>query len=179
LVFFPATDGERIDTWAKREGAATRSDAIRRLDEAHGLEPRFCHALCIQAMSMTAQVASRLLGGVSVIGRIEDFDLGSGVSGARILDVAEFLDSEKGDSETSLPHSWQVTSDSIAAHLAKYLRAQELVLLKSAAPPSSSADVLAGQGYVDDFFPIAGQGLAVRIVNLKNARGPELTISAT
>jgi hypothetical protein len=68
-----------------------------------------------------------------------------------------------------LPHTWDVTSDSIAARLAAVLQACELVLLKSTLPqPGTEIDRAAAEGYVDRYFPVAARGLAVRAVNLRD-----------
>ncbi|NUQ61799.1 MAG: hypothetical protein HUU20_04880 [Pirellulales bacterium] len=69
-----------------------------------------------------------------------------------------------------LPHTWDVTSDSIAAALAAALSARELVLLKSCARPEpwSSLREAAEAGYVDRFLPVAAAGLdRVRFVDLR------------
>jgi 5-(aminomethyl)-3-furanmethanol phosphate kinase len=69
---------------------------------------------------------------------------------------------------TILPESWDVTSDSIAARLAICIGADELVLLKSADPPSSDLQALADIGYIDKFFPkLAGELPPCRMVNLR------------
>lgn len=69
---------------------------------------------------------------------------------------------------TRLPESWDVTSDSIAARLAICTGADELVLLKSADPPSRDLQELADCGYVDKFLPkLAGELPPWRIVNLR------------
>jgi aspartokinase-like uncharacterized kinase len=74
----------------------------------------------------------------------------------------------------SLPSSWDVTSDSIAARLAIVTGADELVLLKSVPPPDSdlqppsSLRQLAASGYVDRFFPeLAAQVPRIRLVDLR------------
>jgi len=68
-----------------------------------------------------------------------------------------------------LPHSWSVTSDSIAARIAQVLPAGELVLLKSADPPGDAAT---RPPYVDEYFATAAQGLnRVRFVNLRRFAG--------
>jgi aspartokinase-like uncharacterized kinase len=70
---------------------------------------------------------------------------------------------------TRLIESWDVTSDSIAARLAICTGADELVLLKSADPPSRDLQELADAGYVDKFLPqLAGELPPWRIVNLRN-----------
>jgi 5-(aminomethyl)-3-furanmethanol phosphate kinase len=70
---------------------------------------------------------------------------------------------------TRLPESWDVTSDSIAARLAICTGADELVLLKSADPPSRDLQELADAGYVDKFFPkLRGELAPWRMVNLRN-----------
>lgn len=70
-----------------------------------------------------------------------------------------------------VPHHWQFTSDSIAAHFAHQLSAR-LTLLKSTEPaPGWTLASLAAAGIVDEAFPEAAAGLAVEVVNLR--RGGE------
>jgi hypothetical protein len=87
-----------------------------------------------------------------------------------------FLTSEEARADgESLPHSWQVTSDSIAARLAQVTRAGELVLLKSALPRRGATwpDVV-HEGLVDRYFPAAVTHVSqVRIVNLRDAAATE------
>ena len=65
---------------------------------------------------------------------------------------------------------WQVTSDSIAAHVALRLGAAELVLLKSILPVGRFQHRTTGRlGFVDAHFPTAVGALPVRIVNLRDA----------
>jgi hypothetical protein len=55
-----------------------------------------------------------------------------------------------------LPESWDVTSDSIAVVLARYLNAKELTLLKSTLPPrDKSLTQLIDMGFVDRYFETA------------------------
>ncbi len=75
----------------------------------------------------------------------------------------------RGQNRTArLPVGWHVTSDSIAAWLAKRLAATELVLLKSALPAADSVEDLSRSGYCDAYFRTALTGVAVvRCVNLR------------
>ena len=74
-------------------------------------------------------------------------------------------------SERRLARNWSVTSDSIAAMLAAELGA-ELLLCKSAPPPTDDLRSAAAVGYVDEFFPQAAAGVqAVAAVDLASRRG--------
>ncbi|HEY5311716.1 MAG TPA: hypothetical protein VIK18_04330 [Pirellulales bacterium] len=72
----------------------------------------------------------------------------------------------------TLPASWDVTSDSIAAHLASALAADELVLLKSALPQTTSIAAAAAEGYIDRWLPHCWRR-TIRCVNLRAAGWPE------
>lgn len=69
-----------------------------------------------------------------------------------------------------LPHTWQVTTDSIAAWVATVLEACELVLAKSVdLPPGCSVAEAAAQGLVDEYFPQLAGGLPrLSWVNLRS-----------
>src|SRR4030095_14560394 len=86
-----------------------------------------------------------------------------------ILDPRRFLNEVEPQARGDvLPHTWSVTTDSIAARLAEVLGADELVLLKSADPPPSATLADLAGGYVDGHFPTAAANIAcVRYVNLR------------
>ena len=71
----------------------------------------------------------------------------------------------------SLPHCWDVTSDSLAARVAVVLGARRLVLLKSVSlPEAMDWPGAAGRGYVDGYFPpvlSAAPRLTVELVNFR------------
>ena len=70
-----------------------------------------------------------------------------------------FLDEDDRKAD-ALPHSWSVTTDSIAARVAVRLGLEEIVLLKSASPPSGiTLEEAAASGFVDPYFPTAALGL--------------------
>jgi aspartokinase-like uncharacterized kinase len=87
-----------------------------------------------------------------------------------VFESEPFLrDGEARWTGTPLPHGWHVTSDSIAARVAECLGAAELVLLKSAPPPSDLSEAMdAATGYVDGHFAVAARELrSVRCVDLR------------
>lgn len=96
------------------------------------------------------------------------FDLGHAMnddSSLVVLDVEDALRSQDAGG-ASLPCSWEVTSDSIAAWLAIQLGTEELVLFKSISAKGEDLEELSANGVVDGYFPEAAAGLVVRIINL-------------
>ncbi len=69
-----------------------------------------------------------------------------------------------------LPHSWDATSDSIAARVAQVLAATEVILLKSAPQPAQATtpwSSFAEFGYIDRCFPqFSGMSSGIRLVCL-------------
>lgn len=65
--------------------------------------------------------------------------------------------------EESIPHSWDVTSDSLALWLAKKLSAEHLVLVKSTPPlRTASLQQMVDQGVIDTAFAQFAQGSQVK-----------------
>ena len=69
-----------------------------------------------------------------------------------------------------LPATWDVTSDSIAAWIALYLKADSLILLKSATLPADSGlATAAALGRVDPMLPRIARALpSVAYLNLRH-----------
>jgi 5-(aminomethyl)-3-furanmethanol phosphate kinase len=168
-------------------GGGQLADAIRRAQQVHGWDDAASHRLCLDIMGVTAALACELLPEASLVRRPDEIDRTA--PGLPIIDVRAFL-----IAADPLPESWQVTSDSIAAHLAVLLEADELVLLKSTLPESelpsinASPRALAARGIVDEYFPHAvkpfldaadchaGGRDRVRLVNLRHSRFAELAV---
>jgi 5-(aminomethyl)-3-furanmethanol phosphate kinase len=134
-------------------GGGAVADAVRHLDAIHQLGEEASHVLALRAMSVTEAMMRHAL-------RSEDT-----ASRVRILDAFQFaLDDE------CLPHSWAVTSDSIAARAAVVFGASRLVLLKSIdIPPETPWPEAAANGWVDTHFPIviADAAFPVEVVNFR------------
>jgi aspartokinase-like uncharacterized kinase len=172
---------ERMNVWLARQshtanvlivGGGAVADALRRYDRLHGLSDEAAHWLAIGAMRLSAALVAELLHISPPVTRVEDLRLAE-TGPLQILDVEAFLRTAETSGQP-LAHSWQVTSDTIAARVARALGASELVLLKSALLP---AGLPRGEwcraGYVDEHFASASQGLAVRCVNLRETRFPQ------
>ncbi len=158
-------------------GGGRLADAIREAFALHPLTEEAAHWLCIRLLGVTAELAANILPEASLLKHPNEFAAVQKASPLAILDPEHYLREEEillrqsGLSQLApLPHSWDVTSDSIAARLARFLRAGELVLLKSSLPnPPFTAEHAAEVGFVDRFFPQAAVSLVrIRCVNLRS-----------
>ena len=102
------------------------------------------HDLALEAMGITSQLVATTL-------KLPLGGDGMGVSPI-VLDIQK-----RGvvrNAIESLPHSWNTTSDSIAAAVAA-TRESALLLVKSTPPPAYDIECLASKGWVDHSFPTA------------------------
>jgi hypothetical protein len=170
-------------------GGGSLADAVRDARDRHRLDDEAAHWLCTRLLGVTAELVARLLPEARLI---RDKGVGSlcleSLPGSReevpnkdsrplyLVEPESFLrDEELHAGANALPHTWDVTSDSIAARLAVALGARELVLLKSGLPGDASLDEAARSGYLDAYFPRAAHGVpAVRCVNLRAGGFPQV-----
>lgn len=138
-------------------GGGAVVDGLRALDAVVRGEDRLVHGLAIDGMGITARYVAGILGLPLValpLGRSEEVRRGSPPPecGGAILDMAAWLGSA-ARRQATIPPSWTVTSDTLAAHVAAEHRLG-LLLAKSVAPPTvGSLDALAGAGWIDAAFP--------------------------
>jgi dihydroneopterin aldolase len=120
-------------------GGGLFADAVRRADERFRPGDSAAHWMAVLAMDQHAHlIAARLSGGVIVRSAPE---AAAAINAGSIPVLAPYSWLRDAD---PLPHSWDVTSDSIAAWIAGALGARRLVLVK---PPGASGD-----GAVDPYF---------------------------
>jgi (4-(4-[2-(gamma-L-glutamylamino)ethyl]phenoxymethyl)furan-2-yl)methanamine synthase len=120
-------------------GGGPFADAVRLADERFGPGDSAAHWMAVLAMDQHAHlIAARLNGGV-IVGSATEATAAVGAGSIPVLAPYRWL----RDADP-LPHSWDVTSDSIAAWVAGVLGARRLVLVK---PPGASGD-----GAVDPYF---------------------------
>jgi 5-(aminomethyl)-3-furanmethanol phosphate kinase len=108
-------------------GGGPFADAVRAFDRREGLSADAAHWMAILAMDQYAYVlADRISGGVIVE---EPGEIREVLSAGKIPIIAPARWMRSAD---VLPHSWEVTSDSIAAFVAGALGAGRLALIKPA-----------------------------------------------
>ena len=149
-------------------GGGRFADVVRDFDRVHRLGEETAHWLALRALTINADLLAALLLGACVIDGPDLAELVWEQGRRPVLDALAFCESDEAGAGR-LPHTWAVTSDSIAARVAVTAGAQELVLLKSAPPPPGDVAAWAAVGYVDAWLPrvLAGSGVRLRVVDLR------------
>ena len=120
-------------------GGGPFADAVREVDRHLHLSDDAAHWMAVLAMDQHAHlVAARAAGGVVVA---EPREIDPALDAGSIPVLAPYRWLREAD---PLPHSWTVTSDSIAAWIAGQVGARHLVLVK---PPHAQGNEL-----VDSYF---------------------------
>jgi aspartokinase-like uncharacterized kinase len=151
-------------------GAGRFGDVLRTFDTVHRLGEERSHRLALHALDLTARVLSTLVPGSAVVGRPDEVSRAWERGALPVLAPRAFMETTDPFGPAPLPKTWETTSDSIAARVAHYLEADELVLLKSTLPPGPlSRSRAAREGFVDPNFPAASARLeCVKVVNLRD-----------
>lgn len=156
-------------------------DAVRDCDQRYQLGDSVSHTMSLKAMTLTAYLVSKLLENADFVQspqRLRELIRRKCID-RKLVFASESLFASNGcrnDPQLWIPENWSATSDSIAARVAEWLNANELVLLKSVCPSSGRVTTAASSGYVDEFFPTASRDLAtIRFVNLRQPKSAEYT----
>jgi len=156
-VHFPVAGAERPMLIA---GGGAAADLVRDLDRIHHLGDETAHHLALHAMDLSALLLSAIVPGAH---RVDSFESVAGAWANGLVPVlAPFrtvcaIDQAGPD---PLPASWDVTSDTIAAWIAVYVKASRLILLKSTSLGRHvTLHEAARAGLVDPLFPEAVRAL--------------------
>jgi aspartokinase-like uncharacterized kinase len=151
-------------------GGGRTGDLVRIYDREHGLGEETAHWLALRALTLNAWLLAALLRDVAtqVVRKWEECPALWARRVVPVLDAHAFARADEGR-PGCLPHTWSVTSDSVAARAAVVAGAGELVLLKSVSfPPEASWTDAAAAGWVDPYFPrLAGEMPLIRAVNFR------------
>lgn len=144
-------------------GGGAAADVIRAFDQTHRLGEEASHWLALHMLQVNAYALARLLPGTPVVTTV------STTHPLALLDPLAFARSDEARPD-HLPHTWNVTSDSLALRVAHVTLARKLVLLKSTTWEGDEWSGAAQAGVVDAYFPQlwrTSPDVRVRVVNLR------------
>lgn len=152
-------------------GGGPFADIVRKLDRTHHLGDFAAHRLAIQAMDLASTVLFCLVRGSRGIESEAGLDEEVEPGDIPFLIPSLILEELDAKQPSPLPHSWDVTSDTLAAWIAGQVKARSLILVKSASlPPNATREMAAKLKLVDPFFPLISSGVAqVEYLNLRDA----------
>lgn len=165
-------ESRRDDHMILIAGGGEAANWIRRLDSIHTLGQEMSHDLALRTLDLTTHILSTIVDGLEVIASLDDCARAWERGHTPIANSRLILDHDEHISSAPLPHTWNVTSDSIAAWIAVLAAAHELVLLKSAplCEPISREEA-ARRGLVDAEFPRVSARL--ECVSYRHFRDPD------
>ena len=106
-------------------GGGSLADEVRRLYQQFNLSESTAHNMAILAMDQNAFMINQFLERSQIV--FDPSDARRTTKGHQVAVIAPFRLMRNRD---PLPHSWGVTSDSIAAYVARTMRAEKLILVK-------------------------------------------------
>ena len=127
-------------------GGGPFADAVRRVDERLALGDEAAHWMAILGMDQYAHVLASRIGSGIVVDSREQIEAAHRRGQPPVLAPSVWL-----RAADPLPHSWDVTSDSIAAWVAGQLGADRLLVIK---PPGARGSNLV-DGYFERARPVA------------------------
>ncbi len=165
-------------------GGGEPADLVRLWDRLFHLGEQRAHHLAIESMSLTASLLARILPQSCVVGDRDQLEAAINNGQTPILNAANWIDRLEADAKIDLPHTWDITSDSIALWLAAEMGIERLILLKSVDyPDQTSLQKASREGLIDVGFPVLFKQIAelgcrttLHWRNLRRNTGPAVEI---
>ena len=132
-------------------GGGPFADAVRAQDERLGLSDEAAHWMAVLGMDQYAHLIASRLPGATLVS--DAATIADAVRSGRVPVLAPSSWLRQAD---PLPHSWSVTSDSIAAWVARAVGARDLLVIK---PPHA-----AGADLVDPYFAETSEGIRTEVI---------------
>lgn len=126
-------------------GGGAAADVVRDWDRIHQVGERRAHSLAIKSLHLGEALLADGLHNARIVTDRNSAEALWQSGRIPILNTEAFLAEETSRGASSLPSSWNVTSDSIAAWIARHWPA-DLVLLKSTSPHAATSP------FVDPYF---------------------------
>ena len=140
-------------------GGGAAADVVRQWHATHGLNDEQSHWLAMDSIRLNQRLLLTLMPELELVSNRAAAESVWRRGRVPLLDLMAFVSIEEAVSDLSktLPHSWDVTSDSLAGWVAIRWPAQCLILLKSVELPGAesrlSLRAAASAGLVDAHFP--------------------------
>jgi aspartokinase-like uncharacterized kinase len=162
-------------------GGGIFADAVRDSTQSFNLDQDTSHWMAILSMNQYGYLLSSLIPGTICFENIDD-----AINCAVKYQPAVLLPYKLMKDKDPLPHSWDITSDSIAAWIAGYIKAERLVLVKSTSMPAGAGDKndyrlpvdlekLKGRDIVDPFFYKIMKGIREQSENISQSIREDFT----
>jgi aspartokinase-like uncharacterized kinase len=149
-------------------GGGAAADVIRDLDQKLRLSPEKAHRDAIAAMSLNAALLCRLNKSLRLVRNHDEAKRVWSEGHTAVLDASSFLFDQPGNTGDSLPASWDITSDSIAASTARHWQADRLILAKSCDAPETNLSALCQLGMIDRAFVTSVGNVRTEWLNLRS-----------
>ena len=133
-------------------GGGQPADAVRQWNLVHNLSEEVAHWLAIDSMKLTARLIETLLPEATLAHTKTEVSECWSQRLIPVIDAPALVRTLERNATVELPHSWDATSDTIAAWLAREWPADRLVLIKSVDAPGTRAD-LSKSDAVDTCLP--------------------------
>jgi 5-(aminomethyl)-3-furanmethanol phosphate kinase len=154
-------------------GGGRTADLVRTWDRMSGLGEERSHWLALRALTLNGHFLASILPGARVVATIDAACRVAAEGLVPILDMHAWA-LEDDSASNRLPHSWDVTSDSLAVRVALCAGAGDLILLKSVDFSGDDWQRAAALGVVDPYFPVimssAKSRVHVQVINLRTGR---------
>ena len=115
-------------------GGGPFAETVRQVDREFALSDEAAHWMAVLAMDQYAHLITSRMAGSAVVTSADEIGAALGAGRVPVLAVSRWL-----RDVDPLPHSWGVTSDSIAAWVAGVVCAWRLVLVKPPGAPKADA----------------------------------------
>lgn len=152
-------------------GGGQTADLVRSWDRLFALGEERAHWLALQSLELNESLVTQLWPRLRPVRNRAQTEAALQDGVPALICASCFVRWGERQACPPLPHTWQVTTDSIAAWIAHLLNARELLLAKSVdLPTGCTLPEAARQGLVDDHFPNLARGLPrISWVNLRSA----------
>ena len=141
-------------------GGGSWADEVRAAQKREGFDDHVAHQKALRAMEQYGKVLAGMRANLIPAASIADIH-----EALRNGQIAVWMPYKMIVADASIPECWDVTSDSLAAWLAKQLNASALLLVKSLKIdwPQPGIDDLTRRGWVDPAFAQFTSGMHLRI----------------